>query len=345
MIYDIKQLGHIYKITSPSDKLYIGQTVCVLNNGKKNGYEERWKQHKNAAISKEEGGCRALNRAIRKYGSKNFKLELIEIVPIEKMNERETYWIKELNTLSPNGYNLTTGGGSGTTHSDETRIRISKANKGLIRKNKNARKREEDNNLPKYVRSMFKEGKCIGYKIDEHPTIENKSFTSGKFSLDEKLKMAINYLETSQATKTPKIYELNPKLKAPDEQFKRKHSEDKNLPKYISSYHSSGRKGYIITHHTISKSFLSMKLTMEEKLQLAINFLQNPVEDKKPKLPKYITNLSTRGRTGYKTNHPKIKNKQFLSMELSMEEKLQLAIDYLKTAENQTTEDQQTEKE
>ena len=50
-----------------------------------------------------------IDKAIQKYGANNFWFEIIES-QIENYNEREKYWIKELNTLIPNGYNMTEGG-------------------------------------------------------------------------------------------------------------------------------------------------------------------------------------------------------------------------------------------
>lgn len=43
-------------------------------------------------------------------GLENFTFEVIEEVDNSLLNDREIFWIKECNSLSPNGYNLTTGG-------------------------------------------------------------------------------------------------------------------------------------------------------------------------------------------------------------------------------------------
>ena len=55
----------------------------------------------------------------------NMKYDVIEEnIPLEQLvNDRETYWINELNTLSPNGYNLKTGGRR-PTFSEETKERL-----------------------------------------------------------------------------------------------------------------------------------------------------------------------------------------------------------------------------
>lgn len=111
-----QRTGIVYKITNLEDgKVYVGQTVQKLN--------ERLYQHvqcKKTAI-----GC-----AINKYGWENFKAEIIEECPREMLNERERFWIKFYDCMAPKGYNLTNGGDTNFTVSDETRAKISMANTG-----------------------------------------------------------------------------------------------------------------------------------------------------------------------------------------------------------------------
>ena len=74
-----------------------------------------------------------IKSAIKKYGKQNFKKEILEKCESEKLlNERERYWIKELNTISPIGYNLTTGGEEGKKLSPESIKKLSEKNKLLI---------------------------------------------------------------------------------------------------------------------------------------------------------------------------------------------------------------------
>ena len=89
----------IYLITNLiNGKQYIGQSV---------GIQHRWVQHKN---SKENY---PISKAIRKYGRDNFKFEIIENCSPEELDEKEIYYIKVYNTIIPNGYNVTYGGGQG----------------------------------------------------------------------------------------------------------------------------------------------------------------------------------------------------------------------------------------
>lgn len=51
-----------------------------------------------------------LHQAIRKYGAENFSWEVIEECEISEIDEKEIFYIKNFNTLSPNGYNILQGG-------------------------------------------------------------------------------------------------------------------------------------------------------------------------------------------------------------------------------------------
>jgi group I intron endonuclease len=64
-----------------------------------------------------------ISSAIKKYQWENFEVSILEEPTPELLDKRETFWITSLNTLSPNGYNLTMGG-EGTTgfkHRQETK--------------------------------------------------------------------------------------------------------------------------------------------------------------------------------------------------------------------------------
>jgi hypothetical protein len=186
-------MGDIYLLESPSGKKYIGQTVKHFNSGKKSGYLARWKAHISEA-KRNINYSRLLDNAIRKYGSNNFKISLIcECNTFEELNEKEKYYITFYNSLSPNGYNLTTGGNVNNKQSIESCLKKSQSlmgkNLGRILE-KRERKNPEDNNLPKYVRSIKD-----GYRISNHPSKVDKTFRSKKLTMPEKLKLALNELD------------------------------------------------------------------------------------------------------------------------------------------------------
>ena len=92
----------IYKITNLIDnKIYIGKDE---NNNPKYF-----------------GSGLLIKRAIKKYGKKNFKKDILEKCTTPKeLNDKEIFWINKLNSISPNGYNLTIGGTGGDTFSIKT---------------------------------------------------------------------------------------------------------------------------------------------------------------------------------------------------------------------------------
>lgn len=93
--------GFIYKITNNiNQKVYIGKTTSSI--------QERWEEHKREAC-KDRAENRPLYKAIKKYGIKNFSIELIETCDILELSNREIYWIEEYHSFS-NGYNATLGG-------------------------------------------------------------------------------------------------------------------------------------------------------------------------------------------------------------------------------------------
>jgi len=118
----------IYKIINKvNNKIYVGQTVSHVLNAKRYrpyGHIRRFKSHVSEAFSSKKNQCHYLNNAIRKYGTSNFEVELIECCPLEISNEKEIYYIEKYNSLFPNGYNLKNGGNV-FTHSDESKKRLS----------------------------------------------------------------------------------------------------------------------------------------------------------------------------------------------------------------------------
>ena len=111
----------IYKITNKiNGKVYIGQTINTLNR--------RWKQH----CQTTQCYCRLLHNAIAKYGKENFTVEQIDVAcDRDELDQKEIYWIKHYDSMNPKkGYNLLGGGNKNHIVSEETRRKISDAQKG-----------------------------------------------------------------------------------------------------------------------------------------------------------------------------------------------------------------------
>ena len=99
--------GLIYSIThKASGKQYIGLTIQTL--------ERRWKYHLEQALAGHIKGDNSLHSAIREFGHDAFEMQVIDTGITKKdLEQKEIFWIKELQTLAPKGYNISTGGVSG----------------------------------------------------------------------------------------------------------------------------------------------------------------------------------------------------------------------------------------
>ncbi len=168
-------IHYIYCYTNKiNNKQYVGQT---------NNIERRKKQHLQDSLHCHQGHEISYNlpfhSAIRKYGIDNFNLEILEIIETDnwdEVNELETKYIKEKNSLAPNGYNLKAQGA---------------ANKGLnmsklpmeqilsimsdLRNGVEIKVIAEKNNLSRAYISDINNGRCCKIsEIQQYPIQQNR---------------------------------------------------------------------------------------------------------------------------------------------------------------------------
>ena len=90
----------IYMITSPSNKIYVGQTT---------NFKKRYNSHKNSNNTQQK-----LYYSFNKYGFENHKIEIIHYCNKNELNNWEKFYIKLFDTFSSkHGLNLTSGGNAG----------------------------------------------------------------------------------------------------------------------------------------------------------------------------------------------------------------------------------------
>jgi group I intron endonuclease len=108
----------VYKLTSPSEKVYIGITCQTLQKRFMNGRGYK--------------GCPAIYKAIKKYGWNSIKHEILfENLTKEEAEQKEIELIAFYKSNQKSfGYNIENGGNTTGTHSEETKRKISEANKG-----------------------------------------------------------------------------------------------------------------------------------------------------------------------------------------------------------------------
>lgn len=110
----------IYKITSPSDKVYIGQSINIENRIKKY-----------ASCS-----CKLqvrLHSSIKKYGWDSHCFEIIEECSVEELNSKERYWQDHYDCIGKKGLNcfLTNSNELRKVLSDEMKSKMSNSAKGF----------------------------------------------------------------------------------------------------------------------------------------------------------------------------------------------------------------------
>lgn len=90
---DVNKLSGIYKITSPTKKVYIGQSVDV--------YIRMMTYQRNVPYSQ-----RKLHNSINKHGINKHTFEVLEYCNVELLNEKERYYQDLYSAIGKNGLNL-----------------------------------------------------------------------------------------------------------------------------------------------------------------------------------------------------------------------------------------------
>lgn len=119
MVSEVPTICGIYKITSPSNGIYIGKSINI---------KKRFAYYKklNASIKKQ---CRLYNSLV-KYGPENHTFEILHECKEGCLNTLEVLYIKKYKTFnSDHGLNLRSGGGKGSIISEETKRRLSESSK------------------------------------------------------------------------------------------------------------------------------------------------------------------------------------------------------------------------
>ena len=111
----------IYKITSPTKKIYIGQSIDV---------NDRFTKYKRLNCDNQT----ILIRSFRKYGVDSHKFEILEECLESELNDKERYYQDVFECVGKNGLNckLTKSSDRNGILSAETRIRIGLGNRGKV---------------------------------------------------------------------------------------------------------------------------------------------------------------------------------------------------------------------
>ena len=174
----------IYKITSPTNKIYIGQSIDIkrrINTYKREDCKEQ----------------RFLYNSILKYGWSSHTFTILEECIFEDLNKLEKYYINFYNLFNTShGMNLREGGDCSKI-SEETKNKMSKSRIGLYN-NKNGpmfgKKWIYKNDESKVVNSeLVDEYLSDGWKLGNINTKNNKNRYGVKLSKETKQKISDNH--------------------------------------------------------------------------------------------------------------------------------------------------------
>lgn len=114
----MKKICGIYKITSPSKRVYIGQSLDILT---------RWKRYKLLDCKKQQ----RLYRSIKKYGFNRHIFEIIHECDPKELNDLEKYYVDLFCCFNSEfGLNLQDGGGAAGAASEATKLKMSISHSG-----------------------------------------------------------------------------------------------------------------------------------------------------------------------------------------------------------------------
>lgn len=175
-------MGFIYKIVSPSNRIYIGQTISL--NRRLSAYKRN-----------DCKGQKRLFNSFNTYGFENHNFEVIEECDNDKLNERERYYQDFYNVLN-GGLNckLTNTNEKRLVHSEDSLKKISEASKGRTwseeRKKQFSQKRmgfklSEESKKKISIANSGKNNGMYGFVYSEEYKEKKREFRHSKESIEK----------------------------------------------------------------------------------------------------------------------------------------------------------------
>jgi group I intron endonuclease len=252
----------IYKITNiKNDKIYIGKTKEYYGD-QYFGIDGRLRQHMvNAFTNSKKNDCPRFYNAIRKYGKESFVIELLEATDENNVNTSEKFYIDLFGSTDDDiGYNISLGGDgrSVVNVNEDIREKISKAQFNGSDDSKNML------NIKPYI---DKNNNHTGYvaRRRENGKVFQKMFAKKKYSLEENLTLAKQWIEIIKNNKTDTALKYNKSNDLPQNIGHIRDKVDKNL---IIGY----RVDILINGIKFMKSFQNKNGDMNELLDRAIKY-------------------------------------------------------------------------
>jgi hypothetical protein len=164
--------GHIYCVTSPSGKQYIGSSHLLF-----------FKENNNAIFSQaRKYKYKSFNDEVKKYGEDKMKVEIVASCKKDQLEQWQNYFIDLFETREPKGLNTR------LTVSSDVKQKISETLKNNV-----IRIDADGKELPKYVKYIDWSDRK-GYAIVSHPNCKLKYFVSKKKDLKDLYDKCMAYL-------------------------------------------------------------------------------------------------------------------------------------------------------
>jgi len=209
----------IYKITSPSNRTYIGQSINI---------KIRWAKHRSLVDSHKSS---RLCSSFKSHGVESHIFEILEECEVSQLNERERFYQDFYDVLGPNGLNckLTESSDLSGYRSIESRKRMSEAqlNRSVEKKNKTKKKAAET-----YNNKTFEEKQKTRDRISETQlkrTQEEKDRIANKANLTKKNKSLEQKEETKKRKSESALLYNKTKCPIKEAERRRKISETQRL--------------------------------------------------------------------------------------------------------------------
>jgi group I intron endonuclease len=290
-----KEIVFIYIVTClTTKKSYVGKTTESINR--------RWRRH----VVNKNNYCRLLSEAINLYGEDDFNIYTLKSTSINMLDYYENKYINEYNTLHPNGYNLQSGGSVGFVHNSDTLLRMSKSQKGRI------------------INDTTKEKLSVSNQLKQHSEESKEKMKINHVSKRNTNSTLTDALDKLGLTELPKFLQFhkNEKIEVNIPNQKRKSFGDKNIS-LIEKIRSAIEYKNSVYNNKITISKFKI-LNDEDKNKLKDSLKKLQLEN----LPLYIYFNIVNNTERITLRIPKKKEKSFSKKNMTLEEKIRLAIEY-----------------
>lgn len=186
----------IYKITSPTGRIYVGQS---------NDVEKRFRYYTNLSCKWQP----YLYNSLKKHGVKNHKFEIIHRCFESELDELESYYINLFNCFnSDHGMNLRSGGGRGEKLSDKSKIKSGESQKlNWVKRKANGTHRQSLETISKRAASYketHKKKKEMGL-VEKYSDERRKKIAEKSKEYQRRIKESPDYYSAEQIQKRKEI--------------------------------------------------------------------------------------------------------------------------------------------